>query len=89
MYGPTVMKGGHVSHISKDTITTIGIYLENNRKINPELEKSGKRQRDALMHLKQGDQIGRIFAKLLIVYFGYFFDNRRSSSHFCANYFHS
>jgi hypothetical protein len=34
----------------------------------------------------QGDQIGRIFAPWVIVYFGQFFENYRSSPHFWSTF---
>jgi hypothetical protein len=37
---------------------------------------------------KQGDQIGRFFAYLATVYFGYFFANYRRGPNYCATYFH-
>jgi hypothetical protein len=36
----------------------------------------------------QGDQIGQIFAKWAIVYFGQFFFNYEGSRHFFATLFH-
>jgi hypothetical protein len=38
------------------------------------------------MLTRQGDQIGRIFAQWAIVYYGQFFENYRSSRHFCATF---
>jgi hypothetical protein len=37
---------------------------------------------------KQGDRIGQIFAHWVIVYFGQFFENYRSSPYICVAFFH-
>jgi hypothetical protein len=38
--------------------------------------------------LKQGDQIGRIFAHLAFVFFGQFFEKYRNSANSLATFFH-
>jgi hypothetical protein len=38
-------------------------------------------------YLNQGDQIGRIFAFWVIVYFEQFFENYKNNPNFCAAFF--
>jgi hypothetical protein len=40
------------------------------------------------MRHDQGDQTGRIFGQWMVVYFGQWFENYRSSAHFWATFFH-
>jgi hypothetical protein len=45
-------------------------------------KKAKEREIQLDLCCKQGDRIGRIFARWMIVYFGRFFENGRSSAHF-------
>jgi hypothetical protein len=51
----------------------------------PQLRKPG----GVICGMIQSDQIGRIFAQWVVVYFGLFFEIFRSSPHFWASFFHS
>jgi hypothetical protein len=52
----------------------------------PKISQYAKNVLDAAT--QQGDQIGLIFARWVIVYFGQWFENYRSSAHFWATFFH-